>query len=211
MIQLVRKDVGAIAKGRENAHFGYRFRGIDDVLAAFSPVFEKHGITPSVSVSRHRVSVLPDPSTNTKPRHRYRAAVIVTVTLTAQDGSSISNSAPGEGLDENGDKASYKAMSGGYKYALLLGLCIPADKKSLNDPDETRRKGGKGTTPIDQTRKVIATAGAGKLEEIRATIQDRIARQEYTAEEAKVLNWALSQRTSELHNGNGKSTSSARS
>lgn len=53
----------------------------------------------------------------------------------APDGSSICHTACGEGLDFGGDKATNKAMSAAYKYAMFLGLAIPVDASAVEDGD----------------------------------------------------------------------------
>lgn len=201
ILPTLRDEIGAIPKGHDNAHFGYKFRSVEDVLRVCGPAFNKHGVTPAIKVSEHRVQT----HVNAKGKNAYHAALLMTVTLTARDGSQVEFTAAGEGLDNDGDKATYKAMSGAYKYALLLGLSIPVDKRSVDDPGSGRKKSPAAEgNPIDKARKAIATADAKRLARFKEEITDRIGKGEYTAEETKILVWALNQRANELKVPNGK-------
>jgi hypothetical protein len=104
-----------IAKERTNQELGYRFRGIDDIYNALSPLLAKH-----------RLCILPrmlERSCLERSSAGGEALFAVTVRaafafVSVRDGSSHIVETYGEALD-GGDKATAKAMSAAYKYAAL--------------------------------------------------------------------------------------------
>lgn len=118
-----------ISKDRENSFDRYRFRGIDDVYNALSPILAKHGlnILPRIieRVCQERTSKKGEPM------------FYVTVTaefdlIAAEDGSVHTIRTYGEAMDR-ADKATNKAMSAAYKYAAFMAFAIPTDGD--NDAD----------------------------------------------------------------------------
>jgi len=117
----VKKDIGAIGKDQQNSHFKYKFRGIDDIFNHVSKTLIKHGVLfwpnivgePNVIIEGKQVHVI--------------AVVKYTFVCVDDPESKIETSTLGQGVD-SGDKASYKAMSGACKYALLQTFCIPTDE-----------------------------------------------------------------------------------
>jgi hypothetical protein len=129
----------------ELAHFGipkshvnpiddYRYRSIDDVLVALSPLLPKH-----------RLCVLPKVLDRTvTERSGADGLMLINVALrvafdlvSPEDGSSHRVEAFGEALDA-GDKATAKAMSAAYKSAMLQTFCIPV--VTNEDSDATSHK-----------------------------------------------------------------------
>jgi hypothetical protein len=110
-----------IAKGRINEVEGYRYRGIDDLYNALAPL-----------LATHRLCVLPRVLERVScDRKGLGGEVLVCVVVTVafdlvsvEDGSTHTIEAVGEALD-GGDKATSKAMTAAYKYALLQAFCIP--------------------------------------------------------------------------------------
>jgi hypothetical protein len=129
--ELARRGIG---KSRTNAQEHYQFRSIDDVYNRLSPVLAKHKICILPKVLERSVV----------QRHGSDGALLLSVTLkiayhiiSADDGSSHVIEVFGEALDE-GDKATSKAMSSAYKYALLQAFCIPV--VGHQDADGTTHK-----------------------------------------------------------------------
>jgi len=121
-------DIEPIAKGRRNQKQGFDFRGIDDIMNELQPVLKKHGlfVVPKV------VNVIrAEKQTNNGGALLYSIATME-YTMYAKDGSFITGSTIGEGMD-SGDKASNKAMSVALKYFLLQTFCIPTEDQK--DPD----------------------------------------------------------------------------
>jgi len=127
-----------IGKNSENSAQNYKFRGIDAVYNALSPLLSKHGlcILPRM-LSRERqerVSVK-------EYQGNKRESVLFYVTVEAEfdfvssdDGSLHTVRTYGEAMD-SGDKATNKAMSAAYKYAAFMAFAIPTEGD--NDADAT--------------------------------------------------------------------------
>jgi len=131
-INAVQKELSTvgITKDRTNTQgSGYKFRGIDDVYNAISPMLAKHAlcILPRV-LTRECVERL---------SKNGGALFYVTVEVefdfvSAEDGSKHTVKTFGEAMD-SGDKATNKAMSAAYKYAAFQAFSIPTE--SDNDAD----------------------------------------------------------------------------
>ena len=130
----VQGDIGAegIAKGRRNQQQGYNFRGIDDIYNALNPIYTKNGLF-----------VLPRMLERTQEERTARSgSALFYVTVTAEfdftaaaDGSFRTVRTYGEAMDA-ADKATNKAMSAAYKYAVMQTFAIPTEGEE-NDADAT--------------------------------------------------------------------------
>lgn len=156
-----------ISKDGVNQQQNYRFRGIDQVYSALSPLLAKHGLCflpRMVDCSRsERVSM--KPGYNGGPP---KESVLFYVTVTAEfdfvaveDGSTHTVRTYGEAMD-SGDKATNKAMSAAYKYAAFMAFAIPTEGD--NDADATTHEIVSGM-PDDEYKRLIAkmkTAGVAE-------------------------------------------------
>jgi ERF superfamily len=120
-----------ISKSRRNSQQGYQFRGIDDVYNAISRALPSCGL---VIVPKYKNRTVTERTTK-------KGGVLLYVTVEAEfdfvsveDGSVHTASTFGEAMD-SGDKATNKAMSAAYKYAIMQTFCIPTDGD--NDADAT--------------------------------------------------------------------------
>lgn len=110
-----------ISKSRNNAQQGYKFRGIDDVYNALSPM-----------LAANQLCILPRCLSRTVvERTTQKGGVLFYVCIeaefdfvSAEDGSKHTVKTFGEAMD-SGDKASNKAMSAALKYCLTESLLIP--------------------------------------------------------------------------------------
>lgn len=136
----VMEDVGVIAKSSQNTQQKYNFRGVDAALSKVNPVLIRHGISVTVEVIRHRVTISEQQRQGKDPQKQYHATLRMKVTFYAADGSSLVNTLAGEGLDYGGDKATNKAMSAAFKYGLFFGLVIPVHKSEIEDSDRDERR-----------------------------------------------------------------------
>lgn len=136
-INAVMKDCGAVGKDSMNPQQGYRYRGIDAVMNALNPALVKNG-----------VFVVPEVLEQTREeREKAKGGLLiysivkVRYTFIAEDGSSVSAVVMGEGMD-SGDKATNKAMSAAFKYALFQTFCIPTEEMidSETDSPEPKRR-----------------------------------------------------------------------
>lgn len=123
---------GGISKSQRNTQgSGYNFRGIDDVYNAVGPILAKHGLV-----------ILPRCITREcveRVSGAGKALFYVTVEaefdfVSSEDGSKHTVVMFGEAMD-SGDKATNKAMSAAFKYAMFQAFCIPTEGD--NDADSS--------------------------------------------------------------------------
>lgn len=141
-----------ISKARKNTQQGYNFRGIDDIYNVVSPLLAQHGlcILPRM-LSRH-----------CEERTTAKGGVLFYVTVeaefdfvAAEDGSKHTVKTYGEAMD-SGDKATNKAQSAAYKYAVMQAFAIPTEGD--NDADATTH----GDLKPSQQQRPAASKNAGK-------------------------------------------------
>lgn len=125
----VMKDIGAVGKDSFNAQQKFKFRGIDAVMNALSPALVKN-----------KVFVVPEILEQTREERESKnggnliySICKIKYTFYAEDGSNISATVIGEGMDA-GDKSTNKAMSVAFKYACFQVLCIPTEEL-MDEPD----------------------------------------------------------------------------
>ncbi len=119
-----------ISKDRTNTQgAGYKFRGIDDVYNAISPVMAKHGLVIMPRILDRQITE--------RESQAGKALFCVVVEaefdfVSSHDSSKHTVRTFGEAMD-SGDKATNKAMSAAYKYAAFQTFCIPTEGD--NDAD----------------------------------------------------------------------------
>jgi hypothetical protein len=119
-----------IGKSKENKEQHFKYRGIDDVLNALSPLYAQYGIFISPNVLERVVVQAKTKSGN----DLWKVTVKVAYTVTsAVDGSEHSCAVYGEAMD-SADKATNKAMSAAYKYLAIQLFAIPVE--GTPDADE---------------------------------------------------------------------------
>lgn len=132
LIQQAMGKIGAIGKDssatNQSGKTMYKFRGIDAVYNALNPVMSELGLF-----------ICPEILEQTREEretanHSRLVYTILTVkyTMYAPDGSNISMTVVGEGMD-SGDKSANKAMSVALKYAMFQLFMIPTEE--MSDPD----------------------------------------------------------------------------
>jgi hypothetical protein len=153
-----------IAKDRNNQQQGYKFRGIDDVYNALSPLLAKHGLC-----------VLPRcTGRDVVERVTAKGTAIFYVTVcaefdfvAAEDGSKHTVVTYGEAMD-TGDKATNKAMSAAYKYACMQAFSIPTEGD--NDADaQTHEVRSRGLSEDQSTGNALGMFPAATQAKIRKT------------------------------------------
>lgn len=127
-INKVMDEIGAIGKNTKNQQQGFMYRGIDAVMNALNPALVKH----KVFVVPKVLEQTREERTNSKGTTLLYSLIKVEYTFYAEDGSSVSATVIGEGMD-SGDKATNKAMSIAFKYACFQVFCIPTEE--MVDPD----------------------------------------------------------------------------
>lgn len=175
------EKVGAISKDRKNP-LGFRYRGIEDALNHLQPALIELGLTVEVECRDLRTMHYVEKGEK-KDRLQFQTHLLMDVTFVAMDGSRSKRTAVGEGLDTAGDKATNKAMAAAFKYAIFLGLCIPVDDGTLDDPDASGVKTTEPTVPsapvIPSLPSLPALPAAGAASEgtgprIADTVRDQI-------------------------------------
>jgi hypothetical protein len=131
-----------VAKTSKNEQQGYRFRGIDAMYNALAPLLAKHGL---VILPRFLSRTVTERTTAKGGVLFYVVVDVEFDFVAAVDGSRHAIRLYGEAMD-SGDKATNKAMSAAYKYAVMQAFCIPTEGD--NDADAT-------------THEVVATAPKG--------------------------------------------------
>src|SRR4029077_20138503 len=113
-----------IGKDQQNLQQGYKFRGIDDVFNAVGPL-----------LAEHQLLILPKKISGweCKEHTNPKGNKVFHVKLNAEwhfksveDGSVEIIENVGEAMDSS-DKATNKAMSAAYKYALIQAFAIPIE------------------------------------------------------------------------------------
>lgn len=127
-IASIMSEIGAIGKDKKNSQQGFMYRGVDDVMNVLQPLLTKH-----------KVFIVPDVQEHTREERTTKGGSLliysickVKYTFYAEDGSSVTSSVVGEGMD-SGDKATNKAMSVAFKYACFQVFCIATEE--MKDPD----------------------------------------------------------------------------
>ena len=152
--------IGAIGKDKKNAQQGFMYRGIDQVYNALNPVMAELGIffCPEILDQKREERV------NKNGTILTYTILTIRYTTYAPDGSSVSMTVVGEGMDAV-DKGSNKAMSVAMKYAMFQLFCIPTEE--MKDPDadvykdimpkaNVRAQGGAGRAEVTTADKVPA-------------------------------------------------------
>jgi len=124
----VMAEIGAIGKDKKNQSQGFMYRGIDAVMNALSPALVKH----KLFVVPEILEQIREERTNKNGTTLIYSVCKIKYTFYAEDGSSVSATVIGEGMD-SGDKATNKAMSTAFKYACFQVFCIPTEE--MVDPD----------------------------------------------------------------------------
>jgi ERF superfamily. len=144
-----------IAKKRENTQQHFKFRGVDDVMAALSPLLVENNLIVLPEALSHTFSTYP-----TKNGTGYRSVVLVQLTFeSAVDGSQRVMKMYGEGGD-SADKSTGKAQSYAFKDAILKAFSVPvAGNPEDRDPDYTSPEGA-DESPAPSERKAAPRAPA---------------------------------------------------
>lgn len=180
LISQAMKKVGAIGKDSVNQQQKYKFRGIDAVYNALNPVMAELGlfICPEIlDQKREERRSIKEYDGQKKETVLLYSVLTIKYTMFAPDGSSVSCTVVGEGMD-SGDKASNKAMSVALKYACFQLFMIPTEE--MIDPDaeshevlakKTTQKDAQKNTPV-RTNTAPSAASVQTVDKIPAKPQD---------------------------------------
>ena len=168
LIQKAMQRIGAIGKDsvatNGTGKAMYKFRGIDAVYNALNPVMADLGlfICPEI-LDQVREERETEKTVNGQIVRSALKYTVLTIkyTLYAPDGSNISMTVVGEGMD-SGDKSANKAMSVALKYACFQLFMIPTEE--MVDPDAEvhenvlPKPAGKPFTPPQPGKGAVTTA-----------------------------------------------------
>ena len=144
-------DCPAIAKDSRNTQGnGYMYRGIDAVMNVFQPLLAKH----KIFVVPQVLETIREERVTSKGSNLIYSILRVKYTFFAEDGTSVEAVVQGEGMD-SGDKASNKAMSAAFKYAMFQVFCIPTEEMKDSDAETPEE-----SIPLDKRK----TASAKQIE-----------------------------------------------
>ena len=177
-IAAVMGEIGAIGKTSKNEQQKFMFRGIDAVMNAINPALVKH-----------KLFIVPEILEQIREERQSKnggmliySVCKIKYTFYAEDGSSVSATVIGEGMD-SGDKATNKAMSIAFKYACFQVFCIPTEEMvdpdaEVHDVESKEKKELKATAkqiellhklvPDEGWAKMIEWAGVEKVEDMTA-------------------------------------------
>jgi len=124
--------VGAIGENHTNDFQDYQFRGVDDFYQAFQKPLLDAGLfimqeAEEPKIERYDVKKF-DSKDREKIQVNFHSTVRIKYTIYNDQGESVVGYGIGEGVD-TGDKATYKALSGAFKYFLIQTFCIPTGEK----------------------------------------------------------------------------------
>jgi hypothetical protein len=126
MADIAKEGVG---KNQTNTSQNFKYRGVDDVMDALSPLLAKHDLLILPSVESH---TLTERATRSGSTVLHALLKLTYEFVCPIDGSTkVVGPIYGEAMD-TGDKATNKAMATAYKYACVQTFCIPI---TGDDPD----------------------------------------------------------------------------
>lgn len=111
-------EIGAIGKTNNNKFQNYNFRSVGQAMAALQPLLVKHGVILQPCYT--------DMQLHAQDKGYTATCCLALSFIAVDDGSMIMVRSIGQGADA-GDKATYKAMAGAFKYAVFQSLCVPED------------------------------------------------------------------------------------
>lgn len=155
-----------IAKDRTNTQgSGYKFRGIDDVYNAISPLLAEYGLC----ILPRMISRQCDEKMSQAGKPLFYVTVEAEFdVVAASDGSKHTIRTFGEAMD-SGDKATNKAMSAAYKYAAFQMFAIPTEGDNDADShthDLAARNDRRENWLADQYAAIDTASTAGELKQI---------------------------------------------
>lgn len=164
-MQGVMRDIceTGIGKDSQNKDQGFKFRGIEAAMNALAPLLVKHGI---VCVPRHGSASRFDRLTKSGGTLSFVNIASEFDLVSVDDGSSVTVKTNGEGMDSS-DKATNKAMSAAFKYALLQAFVVPTMAVEADWDD-----GGLSEAEQEAEREAWISARDNKLKCYTASIEN---------------------------------------
>lgn len=160
----VMESVTAVGKTGRNTEQGYTFRSIDKFMDALNPAMSEHG----VHVVPRVLQRFTDERTTRNGARMRLVDLEVAFTFWGPAGDSVVAVAWGEGSDTS-DKATNKAMTGAFKYAIVQAFMVPTSDLSDADQhttevDTAAQSRSNDTAQADASDEVVAEFRARALE-----------------------------------------------
>lgn len=131
----VMRDIGPVTKDQKNTAQGYKFRGIDGMINALHPALVKHGVALAPECLQFNQELREVTRSNGKSGVDKHVTIQMKYHFIAEDGSTVTvGPIPAEGVD-SGDKATNKALSAAFKYALIQAFSVPTE--DMEEADRT--------------------------------------------------------------------------
>ncbi len=148
----IKAEISAISKKDKNKFQNYMFRGIDRIYNELHPLFSKHGVFCAPKV----IGQMTEERKSAKGGLNIYRLLTMEFTFYADDGSSVTMTTQGEGLDSS-DKASNKAMAAAHKYCLVQSFMIPTEEKEDGDFSGTESVAVNGdfSDPAAQSKSIL--------------------------------------------------------
>tara|TARA_R100000734_G_C3290623_1_gene82486 strand:+ start:112 stop:774 length:663 start_codon:yes stop_codon:yes gene_type:complete len=149
-------EIGAVQKTGKNNFHKYSYASAEDISRAVQPAFAKHGL---VLVLRKICK-----STRTTEGKNQHVEIELQYRLAHISGEWMDLEIPSEGID-NGDKATFKALTGALKYALVQLCLIPTgddvEKDSPTAParQSSRRQKKQTTSTLELIKAEMGKTG----------------------------------------------------
>lgn len=130
----IQRDIHSvgIGKTRVNAEQRFNFRGIDEALMAFAPLFSNHGVVLAPSFSD--ICITPRKTKSGSDTYNARLAGTFTFFF-AEDGSSHTVGPIYGEANDGQDKAISKAESVSFRQMLFITFSVPHEPVIGGDPD----------------------------------------------------------------------------
>jgi hypothetical protein len=182
-IAAVIADVGTVGKNTRNKEQGYVYRSADAICEELHQALGKHKVFCTCQIHSRDVT----------EKTARSGSILTCVSLKCtyifwgEDGSSVSTDSWGESMD-SGDKATNKAMTAAYKYALIQTFClmgagdadadspepVEADKaakwvRPASNPKESKQVPQPVEPVAEMTREESAWVGVTQMQVIDAT------------------------------------------
>ena len=149
-----------ITKDHHNKQQGYQFRGIDDCYNALSPLLAKNGLC---ILPRVLARTCTERQTAKGGTLFFVAVEVEFDFVAAEDGSKHVVKTFGEAMD-SADKATNKAMSAAYKYAVMQAFAIPTE----GDNDADAHTHDVVPANVERLRDALRQAAMSGVEALRA-------------------------------------------
>ena len=182
------KDLGWVEKSGKNKEQGYNYAQAVDIFADVRAALNKHGVVFAHSTTEQRVTPVVKPGDKFTWLHELKGTYAF---ISADDKNDVIAGEWVGSATDTGDKGTWKALTGGLKYILILNHLLPTGDDPENDATETPKAAApKATTPIPVgtkvTEKVQAEASTeGLTDKQRAKLMATLRERGVTIKEAQ--------------------------